>query len=132
MTVGDLKRILATHNDSEKISYFDSEAGEDVTMTSSWVNFKEDINDSNKGNTVSEEVYTSEYIGRKSAEFELYKLQRNIDKMIAEIYSEHDKEIKDCGDNDCCLNCIKQYTDRLMKVVFKYCKENTDADNTSH
>ena len=32
MTVKDLKNILATHDDSDEVMYFDSEAGEDVHM----------------------------------------------------------------------------------------------------
>ena len=40
MTVKDLKNILATHDDSDEVMYFDSEAGEDVHMISNWISFK--------------------------------------------------------------------------------------------
>ena len=41
MTVADLKRIIATHDDSEEVMYFDFEAGEDVHMISDWISFRE-------------------------------------------------------------------------------------------
>lgn len=41
MTVKDLKELLAIHNDSDEILYFDIEAGEDVHMHSDWISFEE-------------------------------------------------------------------------------------------
>lgn len=41
MTVANLKRILAAHNDTEEVLYFDSEAGNDVPMNPNWISFEE-------------------------------------------------------------------------------------------
>ena len=41
MTVSDLKEKLSTYDDSAEVFYFDSEAGEDAPMISSWITIKE-------------------------------------------------------------------------------------------
>lgn len=42
MTVGDLKRYLENFDDRAKVYYFDSEAGEDVPIISSWLSITDD------------------------------------------------------------------------------------------
>ena len=64
-------------------------------------------------NTVSEETYTEEYNRRKEAEFKLYKLQDNIDKMIAEI-----NKLRGCS----CSNS-DGIIDDVEDIINKYCKE---------
>ena len=63
-------------------------------------------------NTVSEETYTEEYNRRKEAEFKLYKLQDNIDKMIAEI-----NKLRGCS----CSNS-DGIIDDVEDIIDKYCK----------
>ena len=68
-------------------------------------------------NTVSEETYTEEYNRRKEAEFELYKLQANIDKMIVELESEVFTDAYDgqfVGIED------------VKRVINKYCKGDSN------
>lgn len=64
-------------------------------------------------NTVSEETYTEEYNRRKEAEFKLYKLQNNIDKIIAEI-----NKLRGCS----CSNS-DGIIDDVEDIINKYCKE---------
>ena len=65
-------------------------------------------------NTVSEKSYTEEFNARKEAEFELYKLRRNIDEMIAEI-----EQLKVWNDGE---TVIKYGS---LSIIHKYCdKEN--------
>lgn len=66
-------------------------------------------------NTVSEQTYTDEFNARKEAEFELYKLRRNIDDMLAEIKG---LAVQDVGEAFIKNNCIR--------IIEKYIKEQTD------
>ena len=80
-------------------------------------------------NTVSEEVYTQEYLARKDADFQLYKLKKAIEDIRKEI-SEYGsimvsyaitKDTKtDKGIEKLVSNVLKEAKEQVLEIIDKY------------